>query len=294
MAKQKAYELAYVDYKTGKTYQQIADKYKVSLAAVRAWQQRYWRKMDDIQDIQDIQNGINNSDNIQDDIQPIPIKPVVKRVGDMVQSVVAKQIADTKPESLMQYDVDYESKLTDRQRRFVREYLIDRIGSSAAIRSGYSPNDAKVIASNLLSDVNIASCIAKAEAERSKRTGLNQDLIAIELARVLRVNPINVIDMDTGEIRADATEDDLAAIQSVKVKPIIDKATGKIHYEREVRFVPKDRAMELAAKIAGMLIDRKQIDIRTAVDEMSEDEKERRIKELLAKRDAQTIDITPR
>ena len=39
--------------------------------------------------------------------------------------------------------------------RFVREYLIDRNGTQAAIRAGYSPKTAAAQASRLLKDVKV-------------------------------------------------------------------------------------------------------------------------------------------
>lgn len=38
------YELAYEDYKNGLKYKQIAEKYGVSLSAVKSWASRYWKK----------------------------------------------------------------------------------------------------------------------------------------------------------------------------------------------------------------------------------------------------------
>lgn len=38
------YELAYEDYKNGMKYKQIAEKYDVSLSAVKSWASRYWKK----------------------------------------------------------------------------------------------------------------------------------------------------------------------------------------------------------------------------------------------------------
>jgi phage terminase small subunit len=203
---------------------------------------------------------------------------------------VTKQIADTHIDKVMQYSRDNMPEITPQQDRFVREYLIDLNQRQAAIRAGYPISNADNTASRLMSDAKVSSHIQAALAERNKRTGLNADLVDIELARILRVNPTNVIDMQTGEIKPDATEDDLAAIQSVKVKRTPCKGGGYIT-ENEVRFVSKDKALELAMKRHDMLIERKQVDIRQQIETMTSEERDRRIKELLAKREA--IDITP-
>lgn len=60
--------------------------------------------------------------------------------------------------------------MTKKQKRFVEEYLIDLNATQAAIRAGYSPDTAKSIGSENLTKPDIQARIAKAMAERSKRT----------------------------------------------------------------------------------------------------------------------------
>ena len=110
------------------------------------------------------------------------------------------------------------AKLTKKQQKFVEEYLIDLNATQAAIRAGYSPDSAGQIAGENLKKLEIANKIAKSMAERSRRTGINQDLVVRELARIAFVNPNNIINSLDASIKEGATEDDLACIQSVKVK----------------------------------------------------------------------------
>lgn len=42
--KTQKYELAFADYRQGMKYKDIADKYEVSLSAVKSWATRYWKK----------------------------------------------------------------------------------------------------------------------------------------------------------------------------------------------------------------------------------------------------------
>ena len=144
---------------------------------------------------------------------------------------------------------------------FVDEYLIDLNATQAAIRAGYSVKTADQQGSRLLANVKVQSKIAQAMAERSKRTGVNQDRIVMELAKMGFVNPADVIDLNTGEVLPTASEDDLACIQSVKVK----KTTkGKsVIEEREVRFYDKGRALEKLGQHLGMWNDK--IDVNVAV-----------------------------
>lgn len=71
-------------------------------------------------------------------------------------------------------------KLTEKRQRFVDEYLIDLNATQAAIRAGYSVKTANEQGARLLANVSIQEAISKAMAERSKRTGVNQDRVVLE------------------------------------------------------------------------------------------------------------------
>lgn len=152
------------------------------------------------------------------------------------------------------------AKLTKKQQRFVDEYLIDLNATQAAIRAGYSVDTAAVIGCENLTKPNIQSSIAKAMAERSKRTGVNQDRIVEELAKIAFVNISNVVDTYDCTVLQDASPDDLACIESVKVKefPTKDGGTGT---EREVKLASKMKALELLGKHLGMWNDKLDVNI---------------------------------
>lgn len=68
-------------------------------------------------------------------------------------------------------------KLTDKQERFVSEYLIDLNATQAAIRSGYSQKTAQRIGSENLSKPLIADAIAEAKAAAAKRNETTVDML---------------------------------------------------------------------------------------------------------------------
>ena len=154
-------------------------------------------------------------------------------------------------------------ELNERQKRFAEEYLIDLNATQAAIRAGYSPATADQQGSRLLKNVKVRAYIDRRLAELSRRTGVTQERIIRELARVAFIDPLQVVDPATGTIRSDATVDDTAAIASVKVRQI-PAETGTI-VEREIRFADKIRALELLGKRFGMWIDRQQVDVQGTV-----------------------------
>ena len=74
--------------------------------------------------------------------------------------------------------------LTDRQQRFVEEYLTDLNATQAAIRAGYSEDTARAIGCENLTKPDIAAAIEAAMAERSKRVQITADEVLRELVDV--------------------------------------------------------------------------------------------------------------
>lgn len=66
-------------------------------------------------------------------------------------------------------------KLTDKQARFVDEYLIDLNATQAAIRAGYSEKTAQEQSSRLLSNVKVKEAVEKAQEKVSKRALVTQE-----------------------------------------------------------------------------------------------------------------------
>ena len=141
-------------------------------------------------------------------------------------------------------------KLTAKQQRFVEEYLIDLNATQAAIRAGYSPKTAHEQGAQLLAKLSIKEEVDKVLAERSRRTGITQDRVLRELAKIAFVNTLQVVDTDDAKVRHDIDEDDAAAIASVKVKTIPTE-DGDI-VEREVKLHDKLKALELLGRHLGM------------------------------------------
>ncbi len=147
------------------------------------------------------------------------------------------------------------AKLTAKQQRFCDEYLIDLNATQAAIRAGYSAKTADQQGSRMLTNVKVQQEIAEKMAERSKRTGINQDRVLQEIAKLALVNIDDVVDLETGRVRKTATKEDLACIQSIKIKPT------EFGTEREIKFYDKKGSLELAGKHLGMFKDKAEVEV---------------------------------
>lgn len=143
--------------------------------------------------------------------------------------------------------------MTEKQKRFIDEYLIDLNATQAAIRAGYSHRNAGKIGHQLLEKSRIQAEISKKMAERSRRTGVNQDRVVQELAKVAFVNIANIVD-EHGRIRPDATPEDLSCIESIKYKESDNANGGSV--EREIKIASKLKALELLGKHLGMWSDK--------------------------------------
>lgn len=79
------------------------------------------------------------------------------------------------------------SKLTNKQQRFVEEYLIDLNATQAAIRAGYSERTARKIGCENLTKPDIEKAIQKAKSERSERTKIDADWVLKEAVKMHRI-----------------------------------------------------------------------------------------------------------
>ena len=98
--------------------------------------------------------------------------------------------------------------------------------------------------------------IDKAMAERSRRTGINQDRVLRELAKIAFVNPNDVINFRDATVKM-TSEENLAAIASIKVKKIPGEYGDAT--EREVKLYDKLRALDLLGRHLGMFKDKIEI-----------------------------------
>ena len=83
-------------------------------------------------------------------------------------------------------DKEIESRLTEKQKLFCDEYLIDCNATRAAIAAGYSENSAKVIGAENLTKPNVKEYIDARMAEKRKHTIATQDEVLEYLTSVLR------------------------------------------------------------------------------------------------------------
>lgn len=75
--------------------------------------------------------------------------------------------------------------LSEKQRLFIKEYLVDLNATQAAIRAGYSAKTAYRQGADLLQKTSIREAIEKAQAERSQRVEVTQDYVINNLVEIV-------------------------------------------------------------------------------------------------------------
>lgn len=155
-------------------------------------------------------------------------------------------------------EVMAEDSLTDKQLRFVDEYLYDLNATQAAIRAGYSEDSAKQIAHELMCKAHVQEAIAAAQAERAERMKITQDMVIEELKLIGFGSAGNVMNWTTDGVSLipkDAMpEEHQRFIESIAESPSEYGTALKI----TTLAGHKVKALELLGKHLGMFRDSNQ------------------------------------
>lgn len=88
--------------------------------------------------------------------------------------------------------------LTDKQQRFVDEYLVDLNATQAAIRAGYSAETSRQIGAENLSKPYIQAAISIARQAQQDRTAITADMVLLEIANVALADARDLVEVKTG------------------------------------------------------------------------------------------------
>ena len=141
------------------------------------------------------------------------------------------------------------AKLTDKQKRFVAEYLVDLNATDAAKRAGYSAKTACEQASRLLANVKVSEEIQKRQAKMQNKLEISQQRVLEELAAIAFANGTDFATINAnGLINIKATsqvpKEKLPAVAGIKYS-----ANGM---GVEIKLHDKVRALELLGKHLGV------------------------------------------
>lgn len=140
--------------------------------------------------------------------------------------------------------------LTQKQRQFVEQYLIDANATQAAIRAGYSPKGANVAAHNLLQLPHVRAAVLRAQDKRAKAVGVEAEAVLREVARIGLADPRRLFDaLGKSALPHELGDDIAAAVASIEIEHHAE--TGKVKTVR-YRLFDKNSALEKLMKHMGM------------------------------------------
>lgn len=137
------------------------------------------------------------------------------------------------------------SKLTEKQKRFCEEYLVDLNATQAAARAGYKdPN----IGRQLITKNNVSEYITLLREEQSRRTSITADRVLAELAAIAFADRTEI--QQVMNKRGDVTFTPTEEISEDTKKAIACIEEGK--YGTKVTSYDKVKALELLGKHLGL------------------------------------------
>jgi len=147
---------------------------------------------------------------------------------------------------------------TAKQKAFIREWPVDRNGTQAAIRAGYSARTAAVTASQLLTNPKIRAAIDAHEkklADRAEKTGAE---IIKELERIGFSNMAEFVEFGS---KKGLTINDLSALSEDAKRCVSEVAVTKSKSGGSLRFKlhNKEKALELLGKRFGLFPDKVEV-----------------------------------
>lgn len=150
--------------------------------------------------------------------------------------------------------------MNEKQQRFCEEYLVDLNATQASIRAGYSPLTAYSQGHDLLKKPEVQAYLAEKRKELQERTGVTQERVLREYARIAFFDPraLYTVDGALKHVR-DLDGDSAAAIAGVEVhEEFVSDSPDRmaIGQTKKVKYVDKVRALDSLARHLGMFTDK--------------------------------------
>lgn len=152
--------------------------------------------------------------------------------------------------------------LSEKQKRFVAEYLIDLNATQAAIRSGYSKKTAQQQGSRLLLNVVVQEELSRQQSKVAERLEITKERIVDELAKIGFANMLDYMragpDGDPYLDFSGLTREQAAALSEVTVEDFKDGRGEDARDVRRVKFKLHDKKGALVdlAKMLGFIVEK--------------------------------------
>ena len=149
-----------------------------------------------------------------------------------------------------------ENKMTDKQKRFCDEYLIDLNATQAAIRAGYSKKTAGVIGDENLKKPYIKEYIEKRMAEKESELIASQDEVMKYLTAVMRRQKTESVVVTLKEETSKYIPDENGTMRKQTIRREVPEVVKIPAMLRD-----SNKAAELLGKAYGIYTDKVETDI---------------------------------
>jgi len=145
-------------------------------------------------------------------------------------------------------------KLTERQKKFCEEYIVDFNATQSAIRSGYSKKTANRIGTENLSKLVIQEYVSELIKDREERTQITADMVVKELAKIAFHDIRRLYDENGNMIQVSDLDDETASVVSSFKSRKEKTGQGQEDYDiiDEYKRFDKLKSLELLGKHLGM------------------------------------------
>lgn len=146
--------------------------------------------------------------------------------------------------------------LTDKQKRFCEEYLVDFNATQAAIRAGYSKKTAKEVGCQNLTKLNIQNYISERKDAMTAKTEITVERVLAEYAKLAFFDPRKLF-RDDGSPKAicDLDDETAGALAGLDVQETFEgEGNNKefVGYTKKYKLANKQTALDSLAKYLKM------------------------------------------
>lgn len=157
-------------------------------------------------------------------------------------------------------------KLNDKQKLFVKEYLIDLNATQAAIRAGYSEKTAYSQGQRLLKHVEVARLVKEGKDKCADKLEITQERVLREVAKLAFFNAADLFDEAGEPIPISSLPRDVSAV--IGGLDVVTSGNAEVGLATvlKVKLADKAKNLELLMKHLGMFDKDNKLDLSGVIE----------------------------
>lgn len=151
--------------------------------------------------------------------------------------------------------------LTDKQRKFVAEYLIDLNATQAAIRAGYSEATAHSSGPRLLENVDVAAAIAERTEKHAAKLDITAEKVLAAIAEIAFGDVRKMFTEDGALVRPHEWDDETAAAVAGMDVVTVAAGEGMVEHVAKIKRTDRLRALDMLARHHSLYNDKLEVNV---------------------------------